>query len=175
MKFFITQRRTLLASGASLFLLGFLIPEAKLIPVDAATPNDWNKDTFWYEPWGTSGVHKGIDIFANKGTSVIAPVDMLVLYTGESSKGGKIIVGLGPKWRIHYFAHLDQISANLAFGMLSGSKLGTVGDTGNATGKQAHLHYSILSLVPLPWRIDNSTQGYKKAIYINPIEYFEAQ
>jgi len=31
-----------------------------------ATPKDWNHATFWYEPWGKSGVHKGIDIFGKK-------------------------------------------------------------------------------------------------------------
>lgn len=53
-------------------LLGFLIPERRIIPVKGATHSDWNANTFWHEPWGSSGVHKGIDIFSKKGASVIA-------------------------------------------------------------------------------------------------------
>lgn len=154
-------------------LVGFVIPERKTIPVQGATPSDWNANTFWYEPWGSSGVHKGIDIFANKGVPVIASTDMIILYRGRIKKGGNIIVGLGPKWRLHYFAHLEKIDESIGFYSPVSQVIGTVGDTGNALGKQAHLHFSILSLIPIPWLADGSTQGYKKAFYLNPIKYFD--
>lgn len=148
------------------------MPEKRIIPVSGATHNDWNKDTFWFEPWGSSGVHKGVDIFAKSGTPIIASTNMLVLYKGNFSKGGKVLLGLGAKWRLHYFAHMQSINNEAGFAVSAGHKLGTVGDTGNAKGKQPHLHYSILSLLPYPWLIDNSTQGYKKAVYLDPIKYF---
>ena len=159
---------------SSVILLGFVIPEPKQIPVSGATSSDWNKDSFWYEPWGSSGVHKGVDVFASRGTTVVAPTNILILYKGEIRKGGKIVVGLGPKWRLHYFAHLDSIESNLGFFSSVGGSIGAVGDTGNARGKQPHLHFSILSFIPLPWFIDDSTQGYKKAFYLDPIKYFDA-
>ena len=62
-----------------LLLGGYLIPESPAIPVKGASSKDWNSQTFWYEPWGPSGVHKGIDIFAAKNTAVIAPTPMLFL------------------------------------------------------------------------------------------------
>jgi len=154
---------------------GFLIPETRTIPVAEATANDWNKDSFWYEPWGTSGVHKGIDIFADKGKPVIASTNMLVLYKGVIKKGGIVVVGLGPKWRLHYFAHLESINSKLSVFATSGEQIGTVGDSGNAVGKQPHLHFSIFSLVPMPWLIDGTSQGYKKAFYLNPIKYFNGR
>ncbi len=153
-------------------VLGFIIPDARKVPVVGATKNDWNKDSFWYEPWGTSGVHKGVDIFATEGTPVIAGSPMLVLYRGYIKKGGNIVVGLGPKWRLHYFAHLEKINLDLGWFTTSDGLIGTVGDTGNAKGKQPHLHFSVLSLIPLPWLIDGATQGYKKAFYLNPITYY---
>ena len=156
----------------SLLLIGFIIPERKIIPVEGATRSDWNADTFWYDPWGSSGVHKGIDIFSKKGTSVIAATDMLILHRASISKGGNIIVGLGAKWRLHYYAHLEKIDDNAGLFVSMGESIGFVGATGNAKGKQPHLHYSILSIIPLPWLIDRSSQGYKKAFYLNPIEYF---
>lgn len=155
-----------------ILVLGLVIPEPKLIPVKGATTADWNKDTFWFEPWGSSGVHKGIDIFGVTNTPVIASTHIIVLFQGTLPKGGYVVIGLGPKWRIHYFAHLSESQTSLPFLMQAGSKIGGVGDTGNAKGKPPHLHYSIVSLLPMPWRIDTSTQGYKKAFYLNPIDYF---
>ena len=150
---------------------GFLIPEPRMIPVLGATDADWNKDTFWYEPWGSSGVHKGMDIFALKGTNVVASSNLLILYRGSLSKGGNVVVGLGAKWRIHYFAHLNDIDYNAGIVLKAGDTLGSVGDSGNAKGKSPHLHFSILSLLPRPWVIDSSIQGYKKAFFIDPISY----
>lgn len=155
------------------FVTVWLIPEPRMIPVQGATSSDWNKDTFWFEPWGSSGVHKGIDIFAASGTPVLATTNMLSLFKGEISQGGKVVLALGPKWRLHYFAHLDTVNDQSGWLFKKGDHLGGVGDSGNAKGKAPHLHYSIVSLVPLPWRIDSSTQGYKKAFYLNPIEYFQ--
>lgn len=157
----------------AILVTGFLIPEDRVIPVKGATQSDWNQDTFWYEPWGDSGVHKGIDIFAPTKTPVLATTNLVLLYQGTINKGGNVVIGLGPKWRIHYFAHLASINQEMGFILSKGDEIGSVGDSGNAKGKQPHLHYSILSLIPLPWRIDSSTQGYKKAFYLNPVEYIQ--
>lgn len=158
----------------SVVLFGFLLPEERYIPVVGADVNDWNQDTFWYEPWGTSGVHKGIDIFADRGAKVVASTNLLLLYRGELSKGGKVIVALGPKWRVHYFAHLHTIDSNAGVLLTPTEVIGEVGDTGNAQGKQPHLHYAIVSIIPYPWLIDGASQGYKKAFYLDPGKYLKA-
>ena len=160
----------MLLAIASVLALGFALPEGGGIPVSGAGPQDWNKDTFWYEPWGSSGVHKGVDIFAGKGASVVSATNMLVLYSGSLPKGGNVVVGLGPKWRVHYFAHLASVLDEARGFVSAGTAIGSVGDTGNAAGKPAHLHYSIVSLLPLLWKIDGSTQGWKKAFYLNPLD-----
>lgn len=165
------KRYKILIGLTVIFLIGFLVPEKRMIPVEGASSNDWNENTFWFEPWGKSGVHKGIDIFAKKGTNVISTTNLLVLYKGSIARGGNVVIALGPKWRIHYFAHLDSINSNAGFLSVGGKVLGQVGDTGNALGKPPHLHYSIVSLVPMPWNVDSSTQGYKKMFFINPITY----
>lgn len=66
-----------------LIVFGFLLPQPLTIPVKGATPGDWNHQTFWYEPWGKSGVHKGIDIFAAKGTALLASTHGVVIYNGK--------------------------------------------------------------------------------------------
>ena len=156
-----------------LFSFVLFMPSSTLIPVKGATSADWNKDTFWYEPWGKSGVHKGVDIFAVKSTEVISPTTGIVLYEGEIELGGKVILTLGPNWRLHYFAHLDEIDVSTGYLLSQGETIGTVGDTGNAMGKQPHLHYSLVSMIPYVWNIDGSTQGWKKMFFLNPLGYIK--
>ena len=151
-----------------LILAGFVIPEKLVIPVDGATLEDWNEQTFWYDPWGKSGVHKGVDIFSKNNTPSISASKGVVLYTGYLKRGGNVVVILGPKWRIHYYAHLNQINTSRYSLVSSGTQIGTVGDSGNAKGKPPHLHYSIVSLFPYFWRMDSTTQGWKKAFYLDP-------
>ena len=150
--------------------LGLCLPESLVIPVKGATSNDWNHNTFWYEPWGTSGVHKGIDIFGVKTTPVVASVSGVVVYAGKLKKGGNVIAILGPKWRVHYFAHLDKSHVNTGKFVNASEIIGTLGDTGNAAGKQPHVHYSIVSLLPLPWLISSESQGWKRMFYLSPHE-----
>lgn len=153
------------------FILGFLVPQNLKIPVQDATKNDYNSDSFWYYPWGKSVTHKGVDIFAKKGTPIVASTHGLVLFQGNIRVGGKIVIILGPKWRIHYYAHLDQVHTSIGW-VTRGEPIGSVGQSGNAAGKPAHLHYAIRTLLPYPWRIDDSIQGWKKMFYLNPIDYF---
>ncbi|MDP4686558.1 MAG: M23 family metallopeptidase [Salibacteraceae bacterium] len=156
---------------AIVFLIGLLIPQSFEMPVENASKADFNKDSFWYYPWGKSGTHKGVDIFAKAGTSLHSATPGLVLYTGNLSLGGKVVLVLGPKWRFHYYAHLDEISTSSFRFVNTKTQIGTVGNTGNAAGKPAHLHYSILTLVPYVWRIDTAPQGWLKMFYLNPIDF----
>jgi len=149
-------------------LIGFMLPEEQIIPVQGAVINDWNQNTFWYEPWGRSGVHKGIDIFAQLGQAVISSSYGLVVYQSTLGRGGNVAVVLGPKWRIHYYAHMQNGSVTTQKWLAKGEVVGEVGDTGNAKGKSPHLHYSIVSLIPYPWRWNNTTQGWKKLFFLNP-------
>ncbi len=152
----------------ALIFLGLAIPEDLIIPVKGATEKSWNHNTFWYEPWGQSGVHKGIDIFSPKGMPVVSSTSGIVLYKGELGMGGKVIAILGPKWRVHYYAHLNSHTVTIGSLVKSSEIIGRVGDSGNAKGKAAHLHYAILSLLPHFWRWDLSNQGWKKIFYLNP-------
>lgn len=162
------RKRKFLLITAVLFAAWLVAPEWPRLPVVGAETKDWHPDSFWYEPWGASGVHKGIDIFAERGTPVIAPTYGLVLFAGKLERGGNALVLLGPKWRLHYFAHMDSLDAFPLQPMRTGSRIGTVGNTGNAKGKQPHLHYSVVTMVPYPWRIDDSTQGWRKMFFLDP-------
>lgn len=87
---------------------------------------------------------------------------VLVLFT----IGGNVSIVLGPKWRLHYYAHMLSSSTTTKRLLAKGEVVGAVGNTGNAP----HLHYSIVTLIPYPWRWDSLIQGWKKIFFLNPIE-----
>lgn len=155
----------------AIVLIEFLLPQRMVMPVEGANATSYHAKSFWYSPWGKSGVHKGVDIFAKRDVPVFSSTDGIVLWTGELNMGGKVVLVLGTKWRVHYFAHLNSIDKKMFSFVKVGYRIGTVGDTGNAKGKPQHLHYSIVTLFPYLWRIDHSEQGWKKMFYLNPITY----
>ena len=157
-----------------ILLTEFLIPEKFSMPVKGAGKTSYNQQSFWAYPWGTSVTHKGVDIFATQGTDVVASTGGLVLYTGTIKKGGNIVLLLGPKWRLHYYAHLKEIKTSTFSWASRNETIGTVGTTGNAIGKAPHLHYTIKSIIPIPWRKDDAIQGWRKMFYLNPVEYLNA-
>jgi murein DD-endopeptidase MepM/ murein hydrolase activator NlpD len=156
-----------------ILIIGFVIPQNFTMPVEGANSKSYNPNSFWFYPWGKSVTHKGVDIFAKEGTTLKSSTEGLVLYQGTISRGGKVVVILGPKWRVHYYAHLDKIKTSTFNWANSGETIGTVGTTGNAKGKPPHLHYSIITLFPYLWEMDSSKQGWKKMWYLNPIEYLQ--
>lgn len=149
---------------------GFLLPENFSMPVKNAHTADYNAQSFWYYPWGKSGTHKGVDIFAKEGTPVLAATGGIVLYSGEMGRGGNVLVILGPKWRLHYYAHLQKQIASTGDFVSAGEEIGLVGTTGNAAGKSPHLHYSISTVIPYFWLADDSPQGWKKMFYLDPTQ-----
>lgn len=150
--------------------LGFLLPQDFNMPVQGAKRSSYSQDSFWYYPWGKSITHKGVDIFAKQKTPVHSSTLGIVIFTGNINMGGNVVYILGPKWRLHYYAHLDEIKTSQFTFVSTTTEIGTVGTSGNAMGKSPHLHYAIKTIIPYPWRIDKSKQGWKKMIFLNPIE-----
>ena len=155
---------------ALLILIGYILPERLVIPVKGANRTAWNHQTFWYEPWGKSVVHKRIDIFAKKGTSVSSATNGVVIYNRKLGIGGNVIAVLGPKWKIHFYTHLESIDVSIFDFVNPSQTIGTVGDSGNAKFRPQHVHYEVITLFPYFRQWDNSTQGWKKIFYLNPSE-----
>jgi murein DD-endopeptidase MepM/ murein hydrolase activator NlpD len=151
-----------------------IIPDYPVIPVEGATPSDWNPASFWHYPWGESVVHKGIDIFAREGKPVVAAAPGIVLFSGSAGRGGNIALLLGPRWRLHYYAHLAETDVVAGEWRWRGDRIGSVGTTGNAAGKPPHLHYTVVTLLPYPWRWSDAPQGWMKMIFLNPGELLTA-
>lgn len=167
----ISKRKKAASVFLALIVIGLMIPQPFENPVDKADKNSFNPKSFWFYPWGKSGTHNGVDIFAKTGTKVNSSTGGLVLFTGELKMGGKVVLILGPKWRLHYYAHLNDIQTSTLSWTNKGERIGSVGTSGNAYGKPPHLHYAIVTLIPYTWRFEKKQQGWKKMFYLNPIVF----
>ena len=88
--------------------------------------------------------HEGIDIFAPRGTPVVASTDGLVVRVGETERGGRVVWLLDPVRGVSlYYAHLDVQHVSAGAIVRTGDTLGTVGNTGNARTTPPHLHFGI--------------------------------
>lgn len=88
--------------------------------------------------------HEGVDIFANKGTPVIAPTDGFITRVGVNTLGGKVVwMKDNKRGHSYYFAHLDSQMVQPGLHVRQGHVLGVVGNTGNARRTPPHLHFGI--------------------------------
>ena len=116
-----------------------------LIPVEGVRPEQL-QDTF--EDSRSEGrVHDAIDIIAPRGTPVLAATDGRVVKLSRSVKGGVTLYQLAAadEHYVLYYAHLERYADGLAEGHVArrGETVGYVGDTGNATPGNTHLHFQI--------------------------------
>lgn len=88
--------------------------------------------------------HEGLDIFAPKGTPVVAPTDGYVNRVGTNKLGGKVVwMRDNARGHSYYFAHLDEQKVQSGMRVKQGDTLGLVGNTGNARTTPPHLHFGI--------------------------------
>ena len=139
--------------GQSLVMSGAL-PVAKTVTVDIECPVDgyltFVNDFGYVRPDG--GRHNGVDLFAARGTPVVAPVaGQMSPYPNPS--GGKAFQFYGDDGIRFYGAHLDRYGGD---GYVeAGTVIGYVGNTGDAVNTSPHLHFEMhpgsgLSMNPYP-------------------------
>jgi len=104
-----------------------------------------NIQSFWADPRDDGGrSHEGVDIFAARGTPVVAVTKGIISSTGDRGLGGKQVwLHDGLFGKTIYFAHLDSIATNSGKKVKPGDTLGFVGNTGNAKTTAPHLHFGI--------------------------------
>lgn len=103
--------------------------------------------------------HEGVDIFAPRGTPVVAAAAGLATWVGTNELGGKVVMvrdrGRGEG---HYYAHLDTQLVTEGTIVSIGDTLGRVGNTGNARTTPPHLHFGIYArgrgaIDPVPYLV----------------------
>lgn len=88
--------------------------------------------------------HHGVDIFAPRGTPVVAATRAFVRRVREQDLGGKVVWLHDQERGLHlYYAHLDAQLVEAGTWVNPGEVVGLVGNTGNARTTPPHLHFGI--------------------------------
>jgi murein DD-endopeptidase MepM/ murein hydrolase activator NlpD len=88
--------------------------------------------------------HQGIDIFAPRGTPVVAATDGWVTSITPNALGGNVVwLWDARRNQSLYYAHLDAHAVGPGDRVRKGDVLGFVGNTGNARATAPHLHFGI--------------------------------
>jgi murein DD-endopeptidase MepM/ murein hydrolase activator NlpD len=119
----------------SLHAGGYVFPLAKTVAF---------ADTFGAPRPGVSW-HHGDDLFAPRGTPVVAVADGVVFSVGWEKLGGRRLWLRDRAGNEFYYAHLSAYSAHARNGepVRAGSVLGHVGKSGDAELTPPHLHFEI--------------------------------
>ncbi len=105
--------------------------------VGTFAPNQYLNET---HPQG----HQGVDLKAPKGTPVYPIAPGIVTETSNTPKGGlNLKVTHEDGHVVSYYAHLSSIAVTKGQTVDLNTAIGAVGDTGNAKGRGAHLHYEV--------------------------------
>ena len=121
---------------------GDLIPfPGAVFPVDGEV---WYSDDFG-APRAVGGGHTGNDVFARKGTPLVAVQAGTVQELRYRSLGGNSFHLVNDRGDYFYYAHLLRYAAGITNGSVveAGQVLGYVGNTGNAITTPPHLHFEI--------------------------------
>lgn len=134
-------RPTLLQPAASPVLPGLVMP---VVGIDPSALTDT-----YTQSRAAGRSHNAIDIIAPRGSRVVAAADGRVARLFTSERGGLTLYQLGTDDRtVYYYAHLDGYAVGVTEGMVlrPGTLIGYVGDTGNATPGNYHLHFAIWTI-----------------------------
>ncbi len=146
------QQRALLDRREQVRVAAAAIDDARLDPPAAVCPTTvaptYADD--WHGPRSGGRRHEGTDVFAPRGTPVVAMTDGVIRNVDGADAyptTGRDLGGLsvsywsatGEHW---YFAHFSAIPAGLTAGqrVVAGQVIGFVGTSGNAAGTPPHAH-----------------------------------
>ena len=114
-------------------------------PSDGVITTQYGQRRFYNGKFAQNYFHKGLDYGADKGSPVSSPAAGRVVLVGREADGFDLhgnCVGLDHGQGVaSMFMHLDEVKVKVDARVEKGQRLGTVGDTGIATGP--HLHWGL--------------------------------
>ena len=98
----------------------------------------------WGFPRSGGRRHKGVDMFAARGTPVVAVVDGRIKFS-SNSLGGRSTHLYSDNGTVYYYTHLDGHPSGISSGqrVAKGTIVGYVGNSGNARYTSPHNHFEI--------------------------------
>jgi len=114
----------------------------------------------WQADFRTSELvfHSGVDLQAAAGTAVLAAQEGTVAFAGSQGNYGNLVVinhGGGLQTR---YAQMATVEVTVGQVVRQGDRIGTVGQTGNAT--TPHLHFEVRSNSTVGWVAESPTQFF---------------
>lgn len=112
---------------------------------------------------GGARSHAGVDIFAPRGTPVVAAIDGRIASLRPNKLGGNVVwLADEARGQSLYYAHLDSQAVQEGQLVQMGDTIGFVGNTGNARTTAPHLHFGIYrrgkgAIDPWPYVRRNNT------------------
>jgi peptidoglycan LD-endopeptidase LytH len=93
---------------------------------------------------GGRRTHEGVDIFARRGTPVLAASNGVANRVALTNLGGLVVWVRDPVRNANiYYAHLDRQNVSSGQQIEIGDTIGFVGNTGNAITTPPHLHFGV--------------------------------
>src|SRR3989344_4675345 len=89
--------------------------------------------------------HEGLDLMAPKGTPIVSPTAAVVTRVDYGAGEGNAVYTANPGGERFIYYHLDRVGEGVVEGLVlaRGDLIGYVGNTGDASGGAAHLHFEI--------------------------------
>ncbi len=126
-------------NGSQIYVKGFVFP----VQGEVEFIDSWG----YPRMSGTASAHwhQGTDIFAPKGTPLVATESGVLDRVGVAGLGGMRLWLDGDSGNKYYYAHLVSFAEGMADGVRvnAGDVVGYVGNTGNAKGTPPHLHFEV--------------------------------
>ncbi len=112
------------------------------------------------------GWHRGIDIKADLGMSILAAAPGFVVASGYETRYGRVVKIEHANGFVTVYAHNDENFVEAGDRIAGGQRIAAIGRTGRATAhhlhfeiRQAGLAYNPLYLLPLPPRVATVDEG----------------
>ena len=138
----LTAVATAIGLTSSVASAGAAVPANNVFPIQGYNVGSCSNNFGDYRAGPPVHSHKGNDCSAPKGTPLLA-VEAGRADCTSGGLGGTGINLYGNSGTLYYYAHLDRRLVACGQIVSRGQVIGTVGNTGNASGGAAHLHFEI--------------------------------
>jgi murein DD-endopeptidase MepM/ murein hydrolase activator NlpD len=106
-------------------------------------------------------LHSGMDLAAANGTEVLSAAAGTIAFVGAKDNYGQLIVINHSQGYQTRYAQLATIGVKLGQTVNAGQPIGTVGQTGQPSSPEAHLHFELRSNSKLGWVAEDPATSLK--------------